>query len=46
MKNISRRLFLQNMSMGAAMVAAAPSFAQRPSILQPGYAGKKLNIAL
>jgi len=32
--------------MGAAMVAAAPSFVQRPSILQHRYTGKKLNIAL
>jgi predicted dehydrogenase len=46
MKNISRRLFLQNMGMGAAMAASIPSFVQCQSIPQAKYTGKKLNIAL
>ena len=45
MKNLSRRSFLQNVSLGAggvALAATVPSF-----ILPPvNYAGKKLNIAL
>src|SRR5437868_5742658 len=45
MKNLSRRSFLQNVSMGAgsvAVAAALPSFMLPPA----NFAGKKLNIAL
>jgi predicted dehydrogenase len=45
MKNISRRLFLQNMGMGAAVAASAPLI-QCQSISTLKYTGKKLNIAL
>lgn len=45
MKNLSRRSFLQNLSMGAGGIAVAATI---PSFIQPTqkYAGKKLNIAL
>ncbi|GAB2815194.1 Gfo/Idh/MocA family oxidoreductase [Ferruginibacter profundus] len=45
MKNLSRRSFLQNLSMGAGGVAVAASL---PSFIKPpaNYAGKKLNIAI
>ena len=46
MKNISRRLFLQNMGMGAAMAAAAPSLIRCQEIPGQHSSSKKLNIAL
>lgn len=46
MKNISRRLFLQNMGIGAAVAATLPSLVPAPKKIQTRYPGKKLNIAL
>ena len=49
MKNLSRRSFLQNLSIGAGTAAVAvtlPSFLNIPKINSANYEGKKLNIAL
>ncbi len=49
MKNLSRRLFLQKLGMGAgatAVAAALPSFLNTPKINAAAYDGKKINIAL
>ncbi len=49
MKNLSRRSFLQNLSISAgtaAVAATLPSFINIPKINSTNYEGKKLNIAL
>ncbi len=49
MKNFSRRLFLQNLGMGAgaaAVAATLPSFIKIPGEHHELYDGKKLNIAI
>lgn len=49
MKNLSRRVFLQNIGLGAGattVAAALPSFIQPAKKEWPFYDGKKLNVAL
>jgi predicted dehydrogenase len=49
MKNLSRRSFLQNLSVGVGATATAftlPSFINIPKINTTTYTGKKLNLAL
>ncbi len=46
MKQVSRRSFLQQLGIGAAVTALAPSLQQRPVAGNDLYAGRKLNIAL
>ena len=49
MKNISRRIFVNKVSLGLGAVAvlnALPSFASLPEELRAAYTGKKLNVAI